>query len=351
MIEYIIAFLVCILCIQIKTNRNKIGYYLPVIVLFILCAFRGEKIGTDTIEYLTNFSDSDKVLAGFDFFSYRGAELISNYIFYIVDKYHLPPRLILITYALLTFIPIVLICKKQNLDLPLFCFFFLTDGSYLQSYNIARQIASVMVAMYACTYIFKEKKSYLFFLFTVVAGMIHTSGFYLLPLYIFRWLHVSHKVVYVPLIIVALLTTTGIVNFYSLLSYVSIGELYSQFYGDQISNQSISLSIIGFIVSLYSIILLLYSLKFQKKQYVAFFAFCILVKIMTLGWDASLARITLVFTNMLIILYAVLFEEIRRESQHSYNKLLYIFTIISFSAKCLMYIVSNKEIYPYEFGF
>ena len=351
MIEYLIAFLVCILCIIKKISRNKISYYLPVIVLFVLCAFRGEKIGTDTIEYLTNYSDTDRFLAGFNFYSYRGAELISNLLFYIVETYRLPPRLILIAYALSTFIPIVLICKKQNIDLPLFCFFFLTFGSYLQSFNIARQIASVMVAAYACTYIFEEKKSYLFFLFTVVAGMIHTTGFYLLPLYLFRWLHFPHKYVYAPLLIIAFLSAIGFVNIYSLLSYVSMGELYTRFYGDQISNQSISLSIVGFTVSLYSLILLVYSLKFQKKQYVVFFAVCILVKIMTLGWDASMARITLVFTNILIIAFVVLFEEIRRKSSHAYNALLYIFTVILFTAKCVVYIIFNKEIYPYEFGF
>ena len=161
-------------------------------VLFFLAAFRGEGVGHDTANYTSityieqRANSSLSSLSGFTDID-TSIEFISNFINSIVYHWGINGQWVVILYAIITIAFIYMSSRRMKINPAYVMGFFVVLGFYFYSLSACRQMCATGVILYAMTFL-KEtnKKSRLFFLWIVVAIMIHSMSFICLPLYLVR---------------------------------------------------------------------------------------------------------------------------------------------------------------------
>lgn len=188
--DFYIFLFIFVIVLSLFFPKNK---YIGLLVVFILCffsMFRGENVGTDTSVYMDVFymqrTYEHSIYSSFN--SRNNIEYITYILYTIIVEYHLSPRLIIIFFSLLTFFFLFLAIKRMKISycIGLLIFFILF---YFSSFNIARQICSAVIVLYAITFLFDGtyKKIY-FFAFILLASLIHASSLLYLPLYLIVFL-------------------------------------------------------------------------------------------------------------------------------------------------------------------
>ena len=181
MFFYILLFLLLIsLGLKFPKNR-KIGIGIIVLLCF-LSMFRAESVGTDTAKYM----DIPAMLMVFDedgsSFLGKKSELITLSLYVIMQYYSLSSRLIVIFFSVMTSLFLYLALKKLKLSYCIGAIAFLVFF-YLSSFNIARQICACSIILFASTYLIERKKTYLFFIFVLLASLIHAASIFGVGLY------------------------------------------------------------------------------------------------------------------------------------------------------------------------
>lgn len=213
MAPYLIALLLLFLGSFI-TKKKSIAY-LGILFLFVLALFRDVSVGIDTINYVTYKPESE----------HRGLSSI-QVVFYFV--YGLLPilgsRTVIVFLTTITFLFLVLSCKRFKISVAYAFFFFVLFDFYNLSLNIMRQYAAISVLLYAYSFIFeKTNKKYLFFVFLLLASSLHTSSLFFAWVYFLRFIDLSS--IKRPLLIVLVVGVFLLVEFYlknNYLSYVSL---------------------------------------------------------------------------------------------------------------------------------
>lgn len=153
----------------------------------ILCAFRGQDIGVDTISYLTKYNSVE----------------INNYsdefIFYNIAKLHkilgFDVRTIQILMTIITYIPLSYLTIKyiRNSCLAILVFIISTNGYYFETFNIVRQSAATMFLMLGYVQLNKRQLINASIFFIIAFGFHNTSIFYILLILVAYKIHFSNK--------------------------------------------------------------------------------------------------------------------------------------------------------------
>lgn len=178
---YVIVTVVMLFIFLLRLRRDKFAYLL-LSVFFFFAAFRGEKVGTDTKNYLSYsyiIHSSDNV--NFDDFNLMDLgdkiEIINGLICKVILLFNLNYRLPIIIYAAIMLLFLVLACKRFKVNLVYALFFYVLLGYYFISFNIARQLCAASIVLYSLSYLSEcGKKRSLFFVWLAIATGIHSMS-------------------------------------------------------------------------------------------------------------------------------------------------------------------------------
>lgn len=197
MLIFYILSLFLLLGALIPRKKQNVYFYISFCILFVLSAFRGINVGTDTIHYKEMY----KIIA-------RGAKTFIEpswlYLNQIVADSFGDFRYILIISALLVLGPVFYVVKKISYNPLLSIFIYFTLYIYLQSFNIMRQLIAVSIVFVGIFFIVKKWKPWLYIIFVLLATSFHVSALLALPLVLVKKIP-NKKNVYISATILAMI--------------------------------------------------------------------------------------------------------------------------------------------------
>lgn len=204
---FLILTLLLVGCIS--KNKEQLVGKLAIFLLFCMSIFRATSVGLDTYNYV--IYDSSYVPQGIKTF-----ELTYNFLYNLIPL--LGSRLIICFFSIITFLFLLLSCKRFNIR-PVCAFFFFVLFSFFDlSLNIARQYTTAALLLYAYSFLYENgRKRFCFFLFIFIAGTIHSSAWAFSILYIARFIRggrVSNKIIISIFIVFAILIQTVLKSYF-----------------------------------------------------------------------------------------------------------------------------------------
>lgn len=251
------------------TQKYKWSGIVSILLLFFFSFFRGDEVGTDTMNYMDNIDKVVNVFLGKDSFFEDNSRY--EYFYYLVCVFiysnNFPARYIVDFFSIITFLFLFLGGKRFKINIPLLCFFYVITNMYVFSFNISRQFAAISIMFYGASYLKEEDwRKYLFFFWVIIGGLFHTSILLCLPLYICKVLSVDRKKISKHVFrfyIFASIVPLSALAFY-LLTIINFGS-YSENYGSDGDYASEGISVINLIYKLLLGILLYFI--FTKREH------------------------------------------------------------------------------------
>lgn len=287
--------------------RKKEGYYSYALLLlmFLVTVLRSESVGADTWTYLYNFGDfynnGDT--------SSRSFELVNNLLYFYLRIYNLDMRIILYVYGFITYLFVFLSCKRYEIRLSYFLFFFLTGSFFIMGLNISRQMSSVMIVLYAIPLLYEKKKTkkIQYIALVIFAGLIHASSFLYLLFLLVPLLRIRKRGIIVIVSIFAFLVLTQILPVNDWFAYLT-PDAYSDFRDD--INNTYSISILGYLFSGFIVVIQLLILWYSDdEKYDPLFSICILASCVNLGLGSDVSRVFLVCEGFMMVYYGKYFAK------------------------------------------
>lgn len=176
---FVVLFIVLIWLTLEKYALNRKAFWVPLFLLSIFAGIRSSKVGTDTAAYTALFQmnfdpkyyefNSD-VEIGYQYFEYALLNLTHSYywLFFVT--------------AFFIFYCYFRIIKKFSKDYILSVFLFITMGIYTFSFNGLRQGIAMAIFSLSLPYLI-EKKIINYFVFCILASLIHISALFMIPFY------------------------------------------------------------------------------------------------------------------------------------------------------------------------
>lgn len=318
-------------------HRDKYVFRFNLVILFLLSAFRGIDVGTDTINYYYLFQhlDVDEI---------RGLEYgwyIINYLAkFIFGDYR--AFLIIVSFLIHFFLSkaIPLYTPKRNTAL----FFYVTLYFYFMSFNITRQILSLVIVLYSLQFLQQEETKLVnilrYILWILIATSIHTSSIIALFLPFIEKIQINK--------IAGILLLTGSILFYSyasmyLMDIVTNIEHYSMHLANEtMERDSLSLNMVALSLIISSLLLFANINNLHLKcAFLGIFIANMLVN------TTVIARIGLVLRFPIIIFLSnISWNTTSKILQHGIT---YVTIIYAYVACVLMLIANSEGVCPYSF--
>lgn len=160
-----------------------------VFILFIVCAFRGLVVGTDTVSYQDIFHN--RFNEGF-IIDFKSPEFLFSALYRLLNRIGASYRIVMIIQSLLFMGPIawvMLKMKERPIEMLLMLFLL---GFYFGSFNISRQSIAISFAFFG--YYYYEREKYILFAAAIFFAIgFHLSAFLLLPVFLFRFVDFQNK--------------------------------------------------------------------------------------------------------------------------------------------------------------
>lgn len=211
----ILNILVVVLAYIAKYKNTRLLFEVAFFIVFLFTALRFN-FGTDYSSYYQTFniiSQSSNITSiNFDYLDLEPAWAILNYIFKPIGFY----GFIIVLSAFLCFTYYSLIKKyvdPKYFWLAIFIYVFTSDIMWIQ-FSAIRQALSIAIFIHSIKYLNEKKNPVLYILLIILAGLFHTSAYFMLPFVIFA----SEKIKESKLIGILIL-----VAFWGLLFF---GEMY-----------------------------------------------------------------------------------------------------------------------------
>lgn len=186
----ITPFFVRILSKNINREKHeKVGYWLCVITLMSLSAFRAETIGNDTLEYLRIFQET----AQYGTMETR-YEIGYIYLNYIVSFISSNPQSILVVTSVFVFFSFGRFIWKYSNAPWLSLFLFFTYGFFTFSVTAVRQSMALALLLFSYDYILQGKKMK-FALIVLIATTFHTTAVFFIFGYLCRMFRPTMKTI------------------------------------------------------------------------------------------------------------------------------------------------------------
>ncbi len=322
MLFYFIFPLVLLFLSVIGIKSKRMGFFIFILLLFF-SMFRGDKVGTDTIHYIDAASSSYQALQyiGDAVVGSPNFELVYFAVTYIIYSNDLNPRLIIYFFSFVTIFFLFLSAKRFKVSFSLLALFYVFLGYYFLSFNIARQLAAMSVAVYGLSFLKEEtNKRFLFFVWVIIASLIHNVVIVVSLVYFLKYVHIESKkaatIVGLLYVISMLIPFTPI--FMSILGMTNIS--YASGYGAGGNYDVETRSLIGILYNLLNgILMLLLFCKTTKGRktdvYDNIFLSSLVVFSLLYYGNLGTYRFTLLFSIFqCIYLAAVFMSGIRKDS-------------------------------------
>lgn len=231
-------------------KKPKVG--ILIILLFTFFSmFRGDDVGNDTMNNMNetslqyraslDLSDIDGESIG------RTAELFYLLLVRFVVNNGFPPRAIIFLFSIITFLFLYLAFRKYNVNVGLACLFYFLSNHYLFSFSGARQMAAISILLFASSYLFEEgKKHYLFFLWVLIASLMHLSSISFIIVYPLRFVKFNKSGMLIFLTLVFLFFSFVPFDMSGILSHLGMFD-FSDRYADEADYSGTGLSVFGFL--------------------------------------------------------------------------------------------------------
>ncbi|MCM1511445.1 MAG: EpsG family protein [Clostridium sp.] len=206
---YILSF-TCIhpICRSIdEAKRKKAEASICFSMLFIFFGFRGLPILNDTAHYYVHFQDtlnyvkSQSSIFDIDFYD----RFDKGYLVYenIIARFTNEPYAIILVSALIVTTFFISVTKKYSNNVG-YIIFLLLGTILLTMFSGIRQGLGTCIETIALLYLIEDKKIK-FVLITILAGFIHSSCFFILPVIVFRYIKLSKRNIILTLVAVGAL--------------------------------------------------------------------------------------------------------------------------------------------------
>lgn len=231
---------------RFKKLRPPLGYLL-VFFLFIIAAFRAEYVGEDTEDYLSLSSIAKRAyFADISNMSFTdigsSVELVNNFVCKIIIDFGLDSRFILVFYSFVMILFVFLAFKKLNVNIVYGFSFFVILELFFYSLSACRQMCAVGVLMYAYSCLY-EKKTYKFFIYTLVATLIHSFSIFSFFIYFVKYIPPLSRKISIIIYVLSILLLFLRIDFINYLSiYLNFDHVtsYVDNYGDIVDRTVLS---------------------------------------------------------------------------------------------------------------
>lgn len=300
--------------------------------------FRGDYVGTDTMNYLTYDAE------------HRIEEFIITYITGLIRVGSISERSIIYVTCIVTYLFSFLNIKRYRIDVRYFCLFFLIYGFFAMGLNISRQIAATSVIAYFIPYIFDDtkKKSFLFFVGCIFAAGFHISSLYLVCLYVFRFFHFNNNNIPILIFVLGIVVLFDILPINLILS-AFLPETYTSGYSKAVlQNEEVSLIGYGYSVIVLGIYGYLYNYLNSRKD-VWLFVFSAIIVNATIGMDFAVARIFNVNSYIIVIFSCLAYTEYNMKRDGKL-KMFFWFQVLMGLYMTLTFIQNHPDLRNFEFA-
>lgn len=221
---YVIFTLLIGIVVLSGWKGKRMGLFL-LILLFFLSAFRGEKVGNDTLNYMdaNAIQYRGTVLTDFSNIEYgelgNQVEILNNLVCKFIYEGGLNTRWIIYFYSFVTFLFLVLSFKRFRVSLSYGLVFYVILSFFFYSLTAARQLTAVSILLYAYSYLqCQDKRRFRFFVWVIVAALIHSFSIFFIIFYFVRLLPKPSEVYGLVIFVASLLAVAVEIDFVSQLS-------------------------------------------------------------------------------------------------------------------------------------
>lgn len=187
---YFVILLLCLLATLMRKGKGNMKLAVATfIIMMLLCGLRGINVGIDTSHYYSAYTyGSERMEPTF--------QLIS----FLCHAFGFSFKGFLMCYAILTFIPLLLIIRKtsNNIGFSILIFLSFSDLFYHETFNTIRVSAALSYVLFSFYYMERDdvKKS---IVYLVIAVLFHYTAIVVAPfLFLFRFIK---KVTFLPMFI------------------------------------------------------------------------------------------------------------------------------------------------------
>lgn len=216
MLLYIILLVVAVFNCSLSYKYQRYLGSLLFIVMMFLCGFRAYDVGRDTPNYVFAAENIDR-------FSINWGPIY--YLLILLSQYtKLPATTFLFFMALLTYLPLVYVCRKVSVKPGLTTLLYMipTATYFFESFNLARQILAISYILLAAVCLYKDKLK-LSIMITVFAFFLHPYTVFFCCFYFIYRLQFSKRTIYILILGTSFLGVLGVMNFvYDILEYMNL---------------------------------------------------------------------------------------------------------------------------------
>lgn len=237
--NFYVIFTFLIGVIVLLDLKGKKMDFILIFILFFLSAFRGEKVGNDTLNYMDAYSIQYKgtVLTDISNIEYGDlgsqVEILNNLVCKIIYEGGLNTRWILFFYSFVTFFFLALSFKRFKVSQTYGLVFYVLLSFFFYSLTAARQLTAVSILLFAYSFLqFQDKKRFRFFLWVIVASLIHSFSLFFILIYLVRLLPKPSEVYGYFIFMASLLVVAVEIDFISQLSVSMDVEHISEYLSD-----------------------------------------------------------------------------------------------------------------------
>lgn len=304
------------------------------LILLILVALRDPSIGTDTENYLSNYSEVLRCACITDTF-----EIGFQFLVYIISRFSAPEEVYLFLVALFSVLILSYfvkrVCAKESQYITLSI---LIISPFFSSVliNGVRQGLAAMIIFLAGTY--WDKNKIIFFVLLLLSVTIHKSSVLILPFLILMYMKVS--VVYVVFLLISVLYGFGFTQYlvYEMSEFSGL-DLYDRVYSYNVNaeyRRGVRLDFLTFFLLGVNLAFFLY--YYNRERVLLFypayetllkFYVVLVMPFLWLGWAAYSNRYA--FYGFLItpVFYSAIVVFFRIHRDQVFVSLLYMFSVIS----------------------
>lgn len=211
-------------------KKKSTGYIILLILLFF-SMFRGDHVGNDTLNYMSDSSiqyrggslefevSSDYISSNFG----SNTEFLDILLHRLVYRLNLSPRVIIYFYSLITLILLYFALKRFKVNTSIGLLVYVLIGLYYFSLTAARQMTAVSIVLWGMQYMIKNGKNHNLKLHVkqpplqkyqnlinfsgsiLIASMIHASAIFYIVIYPLKYIRINRKIISFCLISLSLI--------------------------------------------------------------------------------------------------------------------------------------------------
>ncbi|MBQ3414405.1 MAG: EpsG family protein [Clostridia bacterium] len=308
--------------------------------MILICGLR-YNVGTDYQLYTRMYSNIDIKV-------FSDTEFIFKQIINLLNNFNLNVYVFFFVIATITISLFYIQIKKQSNFPATSLFLFVCLGYYALCFNTIRQTLAIAITLVAFKYIY-DRKALKYFLVIIVAGLVHTSAFIMIPIYFINRININKK----NLRIIFLIMILGLIAYNPIFEFITLHiDKYNSY--SNINGYTFSKAGAGtYVIMIFHIIIVFILIKYKNlieqinegnNYYIILATFSLFFYLLSLS-NTVAVRPGYYFSIYLVFALPNLFKNIFR---NNYNKSMIIVAIL-FMGYYLIHLISFNSMLPYTF--